>query len=157
MLEFIIKYLFLGFFEGLLLTSVGLGLLGIKNRYKNHLKIIPCYMIVMYLFDAVIDLKGLHPFVLLIILAILIKFIVKIDWGFSFIASLISFLILYISEVVFMLVVLSVFGLSIEQIQEPLTNFTFFYFLNRSVMAMISFIIYKFNINLIDLSGGSSG
>ncbi len=155
--EIMLNVILGGIIDTILLVLVGLGLLGINVKKEHYSKIMPLYIIAVYIFTVQIDLNGFHPFVLFFVLSILIKFIVEIDFVFSSIAVLLSFLTIYISETFFVLIFHTHLGFSLEQMREPIAPFIVFYLLSRATMIIITLIIHNFDINLIDLSGVKNG
>ncbi|WP_408955331.1 hypothetical protein [Natroniella sp. ANB-PHB2] len=146
------RVIFTAFPESLLLTYVGLGLLGVKLKWEDYITIGFFYIVGLVIVRNVFDGYGLHVLILCLLLALLIKGIAKLDLSISVIASLFGFIILFISEAIFISLITGFLEIGILEIIQ-LNNFYYLLIshLSKSLLFIAFLLIHFLNFKLVDI------
>ena len=96
----ITKIILVVFPDGLLTSYVGLGLIGVRTKARNHFKIATIFMIFLIVVRNILKLYGLHVILGILFLSLLFKVIVKIEWELALIASLLAYILMSLGELV---------------------------------------------------------
>ncbi|KXS42355.1 MULTISPECIES: hypothetical protein [unclassified Candidatus Frackibacter] len=141
-----ILQVFLGTFpESILMTYVGLGILGIKSTLKNYLKIGICYNIILVLAR---NLYGLHSIILCMVLSILIKIIINIDWKLSIMSAIIGFIIMFMGEALVLPVAFQYLNVNIQEVHKSLSLYFGLFYLSKVPLLISALSIYFLEFNI---------
>lgn len=145
-----VQILFGTFPESLLLVYVGLGVFGGKTNFKNYITICVIYNIIL---EIARIFYGLHSVILCIVLGVLIKFIVDVDWKSAIMSSLTGFIILFIGESLFLPLAFNYLDVSIKEVHKNLSLYFELFYLSKIPLLTCAFIIHFFEFNLGGLVG----
>ncbi|MCK8824556.1 hypothetical protein [Fuchsiella alkaliacetigena] len=150
----IIQLITMGLLEVFLMTYVGLGLLGIKTTIVRHLQIGVIYVLGIWITRNLLQLYGLHTLLLCILLIVLIKFIVKIDWQIAIIAVLLGFVILFIGEAIFLQIVIRYLNVNMEKfVTKSSPLFLILHIITHFFLLFSAVLVKFFEIKIINLAG----
>ncbi|WP_156924148.1 hypothetical protein [Halonatronum saccharophilum] len=148
----IISYILITIPEILITSFIGLQLVGVKGRFGDYLKIALLYTFGLWLTREVFNLYGLHFLLVLAILVLVFKFILRINWLLSFLATIIGFMILGISETITFNLASGLLELTFDEIRSNTFLFYLLAYLSQAFLVVIGGIIYRYNYRLIDSS-----
>ncbi|OCL28473.1 hypothetical protein U472_00880 [Orenia metallireducens] len=145
----IIQLVFSTFPEGLLIGYVGLGLVGIKLKVIDYIKISIIDMIFLIVVRNILKLYGLHVILGVLFLSLLFKVIVKIEWELALIASLLAYILLFLGELI-LATILSYWQFEVVSFINcnDLVKFMIFSYLSKLPLLISAVMIYLGDINL---------
>jgi hypothetical protein len=135
--------------EVLLISYVGLGLVGIKTRVRNHFKIGMVFLIFLIIVRNILKLYGLHIILGILFWSLLFKVIVKIEWKLALIASLLAYILLLLGELI-LATILSYWQFEVISFinGDDLVKFMIFSYLSKVFMLIAAVMIYLGDKNL---------
>ncbi|GAB6137173.1 hypothetical protein [Halanaerobaculum tunisiense] len=147
------KILFASLPESLLVIYVGLGLWGIKTTVQNYILMAIICTISLVITRNFLDLYGYHSLILCIVLSLIIKFTIQIDWKWALVASLSGFICLLTGEALVLSIVVNLLNISItEFINSSLFIFCLISYLIQLPLWITATAIYGWDLNIINIS-----
>ncbi|ADL12130.1 hypothetical protein [Acetohalobium arabaticum] len=137
--------------ESFLLIYVSLGLINIKIKLQQHIKITIIYTCCLILLRDILNLYGLHIIFLFLSLTLLFRIFIEISWNLAIIASLLGFIILLLSELVLFPLVFQYLNTNIKTfINNDLILFSIIFYLTKLPSLIMSLMIYFFDFHLLN-------
>ncbi|MDD4518104.1 MAG: hypothetical protein PHH90_06385 [Limnochordia bacterium] len=138
--------------ESLLMSYVGYGLLGIKLEKKQLLLHAIIYWLGGVLFRSLECLFGWHVLLLIALYALLGLILVQVPIQVSFCAASLAFLCLALGEFALAMPVATLLGWSSQGIVESQTLSIVFGWMSISILLVLVFAIWRFNLVLVNAS-----
>lgn len=143
------------------MAGASLSLLGIKLKLNKLLTIAVLYGSTIYGVRKMYALFGVplgtHVFILMICFSLLVKLIGKVNLLTSIIASLLSFLLIFWGEAVFLLPVIMFFKMDLIAFINLSLGYTLLAIVFSDVLLIIAFILgYFLNVTLINLNNNKN-
>ena len=135
--------------ESLLLVCVSLGLVKIKSRPKNYLKMGSIYTICFWLVRTKFNVYRIHSLILCLILSFIFKLFLDLEYNLAVIASLLGMVVLILGDVLVGAILINYSGVEMINYgsQGELSFFIWFY-LMKIPLIVLSGLIYFFNFNI---------
>ncbi|MCK8817406.1 hypothetical protein MWH28_08550 [Natroniella sulfidigena] len=138
--------------EVLLMSYVGLGLVGVKTGFKDYLKVGLLYILGLWVLRNLIRLYGFHSLILLLFLVLLIKFIVKVELWVAATATLLGWIFLLIGESFVLGFVVEQFGISLKELIAGSSWISYIILLMTQFGLVIgAILVHFFELKIIDL------
>ncbi|OCL28474.1 hypothetical protein U472_00885 [Orenia metallireducens] len=138
--------------ESLLISYVGLGLLGIRVKMVDYIKISVIYIFFLVIIRNIFKLYGLHVILGFLFFVVLFKIIVKVDWHISIISSLVGYIISFLGEVLIMPPILDWLKLDLVRIfNGNLIKFLVFFYLAKLPLMIAAILIYLCDFSIISI------
>ncbi|PRX31822.1 hypothetical protein BX659_105153 [Orenia metallireducens] len=150
----IIQLVFSVFPEGLLISYVGLGLVGIKLKVIDYIKISIIDMTFLIVVIDILKLYGLHVILGILFWSVVFKVIVKIEWELALIASLLAYILLFLGELI-LATILSYWQFEVISFinGDNLIKFMSYSYLSKVPLLVPAVMIYWGDINLFKSYG----
>ena len=145
--------LVIAFFGEAIWFSYGtLGLLGIKLPLGDYVKIALVYTLTLWVLRNQFGLYGIHILIIILVLAVAIKVVGKIEFKVCLVASLLGFIIMALTESIILIICEGYLNLSLEHMLAG-ELFYIMVIVTKTPLFIICAGIYFNDWRLIDLSG----
>ncbi|MBE3580766.1 MAG: hypothetical protein IMW96_03865 [Thermoanaerobacteraceae bacterium] len=136
--------------EGIIVTGLGLGLLGYYPPFKYVVSIGLINSLFSFFLLRRLPLPfGLHTLMHLVLLVFLIKIIIKkIEWWHAVTAVLLGTAVLGLAESIFIPVLLQLTGLTMDQVLRDTWLRVFFPLPHETVLGILAYFIWRRRISL---------
>ncbi|AGB42475.1 hypothetical protein Halha_2602 [Halobacteroides halobius DSM 5150] len=147
------QILFASLPQSFLLIYVCLGLYNIKTSLWDNIKITLIYMISLFSLRNLFNMYGLHTFILILLLIVIFKLIIKVDWKVAIISSVSGFSLLMIGNSLVLPFVVNYLQISVKQImQGGLIQYLLIAHLVNLPLWLTAIVIYYWDFNIFNLS-----
>lgn len=145
----IVQLIFAVFPESLLLSYVGLGLIGIRKKFETYLKLGAIYTSAFAVVRLVLNYHRLHSLILCLALIIIFKMCLDLEYSLAIIAALLGMIILILGDVVVGVILVNYFNLNLtEYINSGGILFLIFFYIMKLPLLIVSILIYNFDFKL---------
>ncbi len=114
----LIVLLFYAVPEGMLSSTVGLSLVGVRPQVKKMLMFGILFGITAYLARRFSPMQGIHPVIITLCVSVFLTFLFGIAYKKALYASILSFVFVALGELLFTPVVLSFSGLEMQEVLQ---------------------------------------
>lgn len=144
----LVKYIFNGIPETILLIYVSLGLIDAKMDIKDYLKIAIVNVFIIWIVRDLFGLFGLHSFILIATIILLIKSSIEVATEKLIISMLISLIILYIGETVTFSIFFDLFNIDIKVMNHDLKWYFSLSYISKVPLVLTAVLIYRFKFRI---------
>ncbi|WP_018249441.1 hypothetical protein [Orenia marismortui] len=146
----LVKFIFNGFPEVLLLLYVSVGLLGLRMSVEEYIKVGMINLFILAFIREYLDLFGLHTFIGLIIIIFSINYLLEVDIMKIIISMFISFILLFIGETFTFSLMVNSLGVDIEEINNNLKLYFMVVYGAKIPLLITALAIYKFDLKIFN-------
>jgi|GEM_PF-2290507 len=148
------KFIFGVLPESFLIIYVGLGLLEVKLKIGDYIKIVFLTSFGLLFIRNILNIYGMHMFIYGLLMILTIKFFVEIDWKWILVAVLSSFTIVSLGEMVIYWGLKDILGLNIKEFFNTDNSFLFFglVYLMELPLIIIASLIYFNDFKFYDVN-----